>query len=58
MRCTEYALHDGIETTPNEVYGVCTDGTETTPNEVYGECTDLFKGHTYEAVKLKQPFKG
>ena len=26
---------DGIETTPNEVYGVGTDSIETTPNEVY-----------------------
>ena len=31
---------DGIETTPNKVYGVSTDDIETTPNEVYGVNTD------------------
>ena len=37
---TETTLNDistgEIETTPNEVYGVCNDGIETMPNEVYG----------------------
>ena len=31
---------EGIQTTPNEVYGVSTDGIETTPNEVYEVSTD------------------
>ena len=42
---------DGIETTPNEVYGVSTVGIETTPNEVYGISTHPLQGHVYEDVK-------
>ena len=42
---------DGIETTPNEVYGVSTDDIETTPNEVYGISTHPLQGHVYEDVK-------
>ena len=42
---------DGIETTPNEVYGVSTDDIETTPNEVYGISTHPLQGHVYEVVK-------
>lgn len=34
---------DGIETTPNEVYGVSTDSIKTTPNEVYGVGIDGIK---------------
>ena len=45
---------DGIETTPNEVYGVSTDGIETTPNEVYGISTHPLQGHVYEDVKSIQ----
>ena len=43
---------DGIETTPNEVYGIGTDGIETTPNEVYGVSTHPLQGHVYEDVKF------
>ena len=53
MTCAKQYVKDNIKLSPNEVYGVCTHGVETTPNEVYGVCTDPFKGHTYEAVKLK-----
>ena len=46
---------DGIETTPNEVYGVSTDGIETTPNEVYGVSTHPLQGHVYEDVNRPEP---
>ena len=39
--------------TVNEVYGVGTDGIETTPNEVYGVSSHPFQGHVYKHVKLK-----